>query len=108
MSEEFYDDEIAPRLMKICKLCEENGMPFLAVVEYMPKKIGSTHLKTNDECIEMVMIRHCAKTAPNIDGFIIGLSRWAKRKNVDTSSSIVMNLLFKPEPPLPRSTKKDK
>jgi hypothetical protein len=68
-------------------------MPFLAVVEYAPAMIGRTAFQANDECIEMVMIRHCAKTAPNIDSFVIGLMQWAKDKNVSLDHSIVMRRL---------------
>jgi len=93
MSEEFYDEEIAPKLMEIGERCRAKGIPFMAIVEYAPGMIATTQLPTKDECIEMVMIRHCAKTAPNIDGYIIGLSRWANEKNIDTSGSMVMNQL---------------
>ena len=105
-SEKFYDYEIAPRLMKICELCEEKGMPFLAAVEYVPGLFGLTQLIIKGECIEMVMIRHCAKTAPNIDGYIIGLSRWAKENDIDTSGSIIMNLL-QAESPQPKTETPD-
>ena len=90
-SEKVYDEEIAPKLHEVGKLCEKHGIPFLAVAEYTPAMIGKTAVRTNDECIEMVMIRHCAKTAPNIDGYVIGLLRWAKKNNVDMSGSIVMS-----------------
>jgi len=106
MSEKFYDEEIAPRLKEIGKLCKEIGMPFLAVVEYVPGMIASTQLPTKDECIEMVIIRHCAKTAPNIDGFIIGLSRWAKENNINVSGSMVMNQLAGESPP-PKTERKE-
>lgn len=93
MNEDVYDKEIAPKLLEIAKRCKAEGIPFLAVVEYTLGKIGKTELQTNNECVEMVMIRHCAKTAPNIDGYIIGLSRYAKENNIDTSGSIIMNQL---------------
>ena len=93
MSEKVYDNEIAPKLLEIAKMCETEGIPFLAIVEWTPGKIGRTELQTNNECIEMVMIRRCAKTVPNIDSYIIGLSRYAKEKNIDTSDSIIMSQL---------------
>jgi len=90
LNEKIYDTEIAPKLLEIAKICETYKIPFLAIAEWEKGKVGRTELKTNDECLEMVMVRHCAKTAPNIDGYIIGLSRYAKEKNIDTSGSIVM------------------
>ena len=75
MNENFYDKEIVPKLMAVAKICKSKGIPFLAVIEYSSGMIGKTQVQTNSECIEMIMIRHCAKTAPNVDGFIIGLMR---------------------------------
>ena len=92
-TEKIYDNEIAPKLLEISKICETHKIPFLAVVEWAAGKIGSTSLQTPNEGLEMTMIRHCAKTAPNIDGYYFGLSRYANEKNIDTSNSIVMNLL---------------
>lgn len=93
MTEAFYDKEIAPKLLEIVTLCKEKGIPFLAVAEYSPRLIGRTELKTEGECTSMVMVRHCARTAPNIDGYIIGLSRWAKENSVNIDGSIVMKML---------------
>jgi hypothetical protein len=97
MSEKIYDDEIAPKLKEAGELCVKHGIPFLAVVEWEQGKIGRTDYQTKDECLEMIMIRHCAKTAPNIDGYIIGLVRWAKKHGVDFSRSFVMKTWFQGE-----------
>ncbi|MDY6910757.1 MAG: hypothetical protein SVM79_00120 [Chloroflexota bacterium] len=92
-NEKFYDEVIAPKLMEIGSICKEKGIPFLAVTEYAPGEIGETRMQHPDECLKMVMIRHCTKTAPNIDGYIIGLARYANEKGIDTSGSIVMKQL---------------
>ncbi len=42
MTEAYYDEEIAPRLMEVAKLCHEHGMPFVASVEYQPGDFGTT------------------------------------------------------------------
>lgn len=94
MSEKIYDQEIAPKLKEVGDLCVANGIPFLAVAEYALGMIGKTAFQTNDECIEMVMIRHCAKTAPNIDGYVIGLARWANQNHVNVDSSFIMKQLI--------------
>lgn len=91
--EKFYDEVIAPKLMEVGKICKEKGIPFLAVVEYTPSKVGEIGVIIPEECLKMAMIRHCAKTAPNIDWYFIGLSRYATEKNIDTSASIVMRIL---------------
>lgn len=92
-NETIYDKEIAPRLLEIGEICKANGIPFMAVAEWSPGEIGRTDMRTNDECLEMTMIRHCAKTAPNIDGYIIGLSRYANENCISLDGSIVMNRL---------------
>jgi len=92
-TEKIYDKEIAPKLKEAGDLCVKHGIPFLAVAEYAPGMVGRTSFQTNDECIEMVMIRHCAKTAPNIDGYVIGLMRWAREKHISWNASIVMRSL---------------
>jgi hypothetical protein len=35
-AEQFYDEKIAPELLRLAKLCEDNGLPFFAVVEFGP------------------------------------------------------------------------
>jgi hypothetical protein len=92
-SEQFYDEEIAPAVLAIAQKCEENGIPFLSVTEYAPGKFGETAVRTPDETLKLTMVRHCLKTAPNIDGYIIGLVKYLKEKGVDTSASIVCRTL---------------
>lgn len=92
-NEEWYDAEIAPKLMELCKACQERGIPFMSVVEYSPGERSRTMFIPESAGLEMVMIQHCAKTAPNIDGYIIGLARYAREKGIDTSASFVMQKL---------------
>ena len=44
MSEQWYDDEIAPALAEIAEKCRKKGVPMVAVVEYEPGERGSTLL----------------------------------------------------------------
>lgn len=92
-TEKLYDEKIAPLLKKACDMCADNGVPFLALAEYNSDEIGETSFQTNDECLRMVMTRHCFKTSPNIDGYFIGLIRYAKKHNIDMGESIVVRLL---------------
>ena len=96
MTEKLYDDIIAPKLLEIGEICVKNNIPFLAVVEYASSMIGKTQLQTKDECLEMVMIRHCAKTAPNLDGYVLGLMKWANKKGVNMDASMVVRQLRSP------------
>ena len=89
-NEKFYDEVIAPKLKEVASLCKEVGMPFFAVVEYAPGDIGETTMQFPCECLKMVMVRHCFKTAPNIDGYVLGLAKYANQKGMDMSGSFVM------------------
>lgn len=90
MSEQWYDAEIAPALMKLAKRCEDRGVAFVAAVEYAPGERGTTAVMPQDAGLEMVMIRHCVHTAPNIDGYVLGLARYARDHGIDTGASLVM------------------
>jgi len=88
--EAWYDAEIAPALNSLAKRCHERGMSFVAAVEYQPGDRGGTYYLTEDAGISMQMIRMCAMTAPNVDSYIINLTRYAKANDVDVSSSMIL------------------
>jgi hypothetical protein len=90
-NEKYYDEHIAPVLKKLSEDCFERGMNFLAVVEYNQGERGRTISLQKDASLEMVMINHCMKTVPNIDGYIIGLKRYAIEKGIDYNASIYMS-----------------
>ena len=89
-NERIYDEAIAPALRDIIIICEKHNIPFTAVAEWNAEQIGMTCCQVPGQCLSMTMINHCVKTAPNIDGYIIGLLRYAKKSGIDYSSSIVM------------------
>jgi hypothetical protein len=92
--EQFYDEYIAPVLKDLMEKCRENGLSMVAEVQFGPadEDRGSSFVMHPDASLAMVMIRHCAKTAPNIDGYMIGLTRYCAEKGIETSSSIYMNM----------------
>lgn len=92
-NEDWYDREIAPKLVELCNACHERGMSFLSVVEYEPGSRSRTQRFTSGAGLEMTMIAACAKTAPNIDGYVIGLARHCREKGIDTGASFVMQKL---------------
>lgn len=95
MSEEeaWYDAEIAPALAELAKRCHERGMAFVAAVEYQPGYHATTHMMGDKACLQMQMVRLCSLTAPNVDGYIMNLSRYCKAKGIDTGASLVMSRL---------------
>lgn len=92
-NEEWYDREIAPKLRELAEACHARGMSFLACVEYEPGSRAGTYWLTEDAGLEMTMVKHCATTAPNIDGYVIGLARHCEEKGIDTGASMVMRKL---------------
>lgn len=90
-NEKAYDDEIAPALLDIGKRCERIGMPFLALAEWAPGEIGRTEtIPEGGGGLSFTMVWMLARTAPNVDAFMINLTRYAKRNEIDTSSSMYL------------------
>lgn len=93
--EEWYDREIAPKLLELSQQCYDRGMSFLSMVEYEPGSRARFRRLTIDAGLEMTMIDYCAHTAPNIDGYAIGLMKYCREKGIDTGASIVMRQMGK-------------
>lgn len=91
--EQWYDAEIAPALAELAKRCNERGMSFVAVVEYRPCDRGGTYMLTEDAGLPMQMLQLCARTAPNVDAYVMNLARHCKANGIDTGASFVMNHL---------------
>lgn len=92
MTEEWYDDVIAPKLRAISDECEAKGCALVAVVEYAPGKRGST-LYTPPGCgLPMIFLRVLDKAGENIDAFFIAVLRYCKANGISTEGSIVARL----------------
>ena len=89
-AERIYDEVIAPALLELAGRCEDVGISLIAVVEYAPGEYGQTKSIRQNVGLSMKMLEHCAKTRGNIDGYIIGLARYARENGIDVSRSIVM------------------
>lgn len=92
-NEQYYDDEIAPALLELCKKCNERGMPFVAAVEWKKDIVGLTSQQTPDAGLAIIMIALMARSAPNFDSFYINFIRWCREANVDTSQSMIVRQL---------------
>lgn len=88
--EEIYDKEIAPLLKLIGDRCTEANIPFVGVAEYAKASRGTTFYLPADCDLSMVMLNQCAKMGTNVDGYLMGLVKYAKEKNIDYSSSFAM------------------
>lgn len=89
-NKEWYDTEIAPKLLEIAQQCEAHGVSMIAAVEYAPHEIGHTFTLQENAGLEIIAINHCTKTMPNIDGFILGLLRFCNEHGIDYSGSLVL------------------
>ncbi len=91
MSEQWYDEVIAPKLKAISDECGAKGCAFVAVVEYAPDKRGSTLYTPPGTGLPMILLRALDRAGDNIDAFMIAVSRYCQREGIDTSSSIYLS-----------------
>lgn len=86
--EQFYDENVAPELAKLAKLCKEKGISFLAVAEYDPPQIsqGVTILLEEKASLSMQMLRILALSLNNIDKFMFGLLKYLSVNEIDHGS----------------------
>ena len=91
---DIYEAEIAPELMRLAERCKDAGMSLLAVVEYAEGQTGETYCLQPSACTAMRMIQICAQAAPNMDRFVIAMTRYCREAGIDTSGSIVMRGMF--------------
>lgn len=96
-NEEWYDAEIAPKLLELCNACGDRGMSFLAEVEYALGEMSRTERLVNPG-LAMVMLAQCARNGVNIDGYVIGLTRYLREHKISWDSSMVMRQLVGASP----------
>lgn len=94
--EQWYDAEVAPVLLDLANKCGDKGMAFVSVVEYALGSRGTTARLPDGSGLAMLLLNHCAKSGENIDAYVIGVGRYAIDHGIDTSASVVMNLLGRP------------
>lgn len=56
--EKLYDEKIAPELLRLGKLCQDNGLSFVAGVEWEPDQVGRTACLTAEAGDGMRMANH--------------------------------------------------
>lgn len=97
-NEEWYDKEIAPELMRLGKLCEARGMPFLCQVEYAPGETSETKAIPVGAGIKTVIARMGMECHGNVDSLIWGIKRYAKKYGHQSAELHLMGI-----PPTPPS-----
>lgn len=91
MTEEWYDDVIAPKLREVAKECEAKGCALVAVVEYAPGQRGSTLYTPHGSGLEMLLLRTLDKAGRNLDSFFISVARYCNANGIDTSGSMILS-----------------
>lgn len=100
-NEEFYDTEIAPKLMELCKACNERGMSFLASVEYGPGETGETTQLAEGHGIKALVAYWGIKCHGNVDSFMLAAARHAHKAG---HSSLYLSQAGVPTSPNPTNS----
>lgn len=95
-NEEFYDSEIALKLLELCNLCGDRGMSMVAPVEYGPNLIGETSRLAAGHGIEIRMAYWGIRARGNIDSLVINAGRYA---NEVGHSSMILRRIGVPTTP---------
>jgi len=97
--EKFVDEQIAPELMRLAKLCEERGLPFVSCVQYGPEDTLETCALPKNSGIKSLMAYWGVKAHGNVDSFIIAAQRHAEKHG---HGSMILSMLKVPERPSER------
>lgn len=73
--EDFYDQEIAPKLLALCKECQDRGVSFVAKVEWEPGESGMTAFVAEGAGIALLIASWAAKANGNADALIMALMK---------------------------------
>jgi len=78
--EQYYDDEIAPKLAELAKDAQAHGLSFLAVVEWAPGEHGRTcYTAEGMQGLPFLMANLAASCGGNVDAFWMAVQRYARK-----------------------------
>ena len=82
--ERVYDEQISPLMAQIIQICQDNGMPLVAHVQYSPEGLATTSVGTTAESMLKMRIAaqlaHCI-VASNLDEFLFWLVKEEARQS---------------------------
>lgn len=78
MSERFYDEVIAPQLLRIAKQCEENGLSLVALCEWEPGENGTTATLQENASVAVLLTHASTRAQGNIDALVMACIRYAQ------------------------------
>jgi hypothetical protein len=94
-NEEFYDAEIAPKLLELARACQDRGISIVSMVEYDPGESGETCWLAPGAGIKALVAQWGVKCRGNIDSFFIAASRHGQLYG---HSSMVLSMIESPAP----------
>ncbi len=97
--QDFYDDEIAPELLRLCQKCEAKGIPFIALVQEANGSVCRTVFVPETSNPAMRLAYLAGITRGNFDVFAEYVKRDA-RKNGHNSTAIRILLEGPPLAPI--------
>lgn len=92
--EAFYDAEVAPVLRELSIKCRDNGLSFLAIVEWAPGEQGRTSSLLAPSGDGIRWADAAARANGNTDGLIMGLMKEGRERG---HNSVCLHLLGVPE-----------
>ena len=91
--EQLYDITIAPALKAVAGICQREGIPFFASVNYSQGGTGQTRVTPPEAPFAHHMLLLFARHAPSVDNFLLHLGPLARSAGVDLSSSVLMTAM---------------
>lgn len=95
--ERFYDEEIAPVLLDLCRRCNERGLSFLAAVEYEPGSVGRTTQFVEPYGLAIDNARAAIMAKDNADALIGFIVAKAEKRGHSSAYLMRLNVPLKPE-----------
>jgi hypothetical protein len=90
MSEAIYNEQIAPKLAEIGRLCEQHGMSFVAAVEYQPGSLGETRVLAGEVTFAPLLVSMAIQACGNVDKLMLNAWEYARAHG---HTSVVLSVL---------------
>lgn len=94
--ETFYDTIVAPELLKLSNLCKDNGVGFVAMVQFGETAHGRTVTLPNGSSFAIRLAEAAMRAEGNVDALMMAVARHAKKSG---HSSLVLEILGTPTQP---------
>ena len=95
--EDFYDQEIAPSLLALCKRCQDRGISFAAKVEWEPGESGTTAFVAEGAGIGMLTAAWAAEANGNADSLIMAMMKHAHEHGHNSACLHLLGVYTEPE-----------